>query len=138
MNQMQPTFKPLSPTYDYLAPDTSEIRLLTSINQGGLCLCTLPINKTSSPVKHKTVNEIWYCISGNGEIWLSAEDYNKVVAFHQGDSFLIPVDYSFQFRNTGDEPLNILITTMPSWPGPEEAVTVPGKWSIETKSNQLT
>ena len=58
---------PLEATY--LAPDNSEIRLLPTFNSGGLCHCTLPANSISNPVKHKTVDEIWYCISGQGIIW---------------------------------------------------------------------
>jgi mannose-6-phosphate isomerase-like protein (cupin superfamily) len=34
----------------------------------------------------------------------------------------------FQFRNTGADPLMLLISTMPRWPGAEEAVTVDGRW----------
>ena len=28
----------------------------------------------------------------------------------------------------GDEPLAFVITTLPPWPGPDEAVPVPGRW----------
>ncbi len=60
---MKPEFeiKQLSDKYDYLAPDGSEIRLLAKVNAGGFCHCTLPADKTSSAVKHKTVEEI--CLS---------------------------------------------------------------------------
>jgi mannose-6-phosphate isomerase-like protein (cupin superfamily) len=34
----------------------------------------------------------------------------------------------FQFRNTGAEPLTLVIATIPSWPGPEEAEEVEGRW----------
>ena len=47
--------------YDYLAPDDSEIRLLTGFDCGNLCHCTLPAGKISKAVKHKTVNEICMC-----------------------------------------------------------------------------
>jgi mannose-6-phosphate isomerase-like protein (cupin superfamily) len=107
------TFKNLSSNYDYLAPDSSEIRLLPSMDAGGLCHCTLSVGKTSAAVKHKTVSEIWYCLSGNGEIWQSNDSTSEVRAFHHGHSLTIPVGNSFQFRNTGNEPLCILIATMP-------------------------
>ena len=54
---------------DYLAPDGSEIRLLPTMKGGGLCHCTLPVGKTSSPVAHQNVEEIWYVIEGEGEVW---------------------------------------------------------------------
>ena len=45
-----------------------------------------------------------------------------------GVCLTIPPGTSFQFRNTGWEPLCFIITTMPPWPGPEEAVRVTDHW----------
>ena len=59
----------LKPDADYLAPDGSEIRLLPAMKGGGLCHCTLPVGKTSAPVAHRQVEEIWYVASGEGEVW---------------------------------------------------------------------
>jgi len=39
------------------------------MNGGGLCHCTLLAGKTSSPVAHRLVEEIWYVVSGEGEVW---------------------------------------------------------------------
>jgi mannose-6-phosphate isomerase-like protein (cupin superfamily) len=61
--------KQLPEKVDQIAPDGSEIRLLMSLGGGGLCHCTLPAGKTSSAVKHKTVEEIWYFLAGQGELW---------------------------------------------------------------------
>ena len=36
---------------------------------------------------------------------------------------------TFQFRATGNKPLEIVITTRPPWPGDHEAVRVHGKWA---------
>jgi mannose-6-phosphate isomerase-like protein (cupin superfamily) len=55
---------------DYLAPDGSEIRLLAEGTRGGLAHCTLPAGKTSTAHVHKIVDEIWYLISGVGQVWL--------------------------------------------------------------------
>ena len=60
--------KQLGESYDYLAPDGSEIRLLPNVKGGGMCHCTLPPGKKSLAVKHKTVEEIWYFLSGQGEV----------------------------------------------------------------------
>lgn len=120
--------KSLQIAYDYLAPDTSEIRMLAELNAAGLCHCTLPIGKASSAVKHKTVVEIWYCLSGSGEIWQSNATKSDTKIFKAGDSFTIPAETSFQFRNTGSEILQILIVTIPKWPGPHEAIPAIGKW----------
>jgi mannose-6-phosphate isomerase-like protein (cupin superfamily) len=64
----------LKPEYDYLAPDGSEIRLLIAGSAGSLCHCTLPVGGVCSAVYHKTVEEIWYCISGQGEVWRKLEN----------------------------------------------------------------
>lgn len=113
---------------DNIAPDGSEIRLLPEISKGGMCHCTLPPKKTSIAIKHKTVEEIWYCLGGEGEVWRRLGDKEEVVKVYQGISLSIPKGAQFQFRNTGTQPLCLIITTMPPWPGDSEAVKVKGKW----------
>ncbi len=39
----------------------------------------------------------------------------------------IPPGVEFQFRTLGYEPLQIVITAMPPWPGPAEAALVEGR-----------
>lgn len=114
--------------YDYLAPDGSEIRLLLSTNGGGICHCTLPSGKISAAVKHVTVEEIWYFLSGEGEMWRRNDNQEEVTRVHPGICLSIPVATSFQFRNTGSSPLTFIISTMPPWPGSSEAVGVEGYW----------
>jgi len=113
---------------DYLAPDVSEIRLLPTVNGGGLCHCTLPAGKTSSPVSHPRVEEIWYVLEGQGEVWRKAAGDGVTVGVSPGMSLTIPTRTAFQFRNTGTGPLRILIVTMPPWPGPQEAEKAVGVW----------
>lgn len=113
---------------DYLAPDGSEIRLLPTMKGGGLCHCTLPAGKTSSPVAHRHVEEIWYVLEGEGEVWRKASEAEEVVTISTGTSLTIPPRTAFQFRNTSVSPLRILIATMPPWPGPQEAEKADGIW----------
>jgi mannose-6-phosphate isomerase-like protein (cupin superfamily) len=120
--------KQLAEDYDYLAPDGSEIRLLPVLTGGGLAHCVLPAGKTSKAVVHRTVGEIWYCLSGEGEIWRKMDSAECVAQLRQSVSVTIPVGTHFQFRNTSSEPLCILISTMPPWPGEDEALPVPGYW----------
>jgi mannose-6-phosphate isomerase-like protein (cupin superfamily) len=124
------TFAPrqLQEAYDYLAPDGSEIRLLDRGRRGSLAHCTLPVGRVSQAVAHYTVEEVWYCLSGQGEIWRSFRDQDVLSALSPGTSLTIPPGTPFQFRNTGDEPLCIMMTTMPPWPGAQEAVQVKGCW----------
>ena len=121
-------FKSLKKKYDYLAPDGSEIRLLPTLEKGGLCHCTLPVGMTSSAVKHKTVDEVWYCLSGSGSIWQENNGLTQINDFTSGDCFSIPIGNSFQFKNIGSDPLCIIISTMPKWPGADEAIPVEGTW----------
>ena len=122
------TTLPLKDKYDYLAPDSSEIRLLLENNHGGMAHCVLPVGKVSKAVRHKTVEEIWYIIEGKGEIWRKNEEEEEIVEISQNISLTIPVGTSFQFRNTGNIPLKIIIVTMPPWPGADEAEFVGGYW----------
>ena len=120
--------KSLSNEIDYLAPDGSEIRLFPDMNGGGLCHCTLLPFETSRAVYHKTVEEIWYFISGNGRIWRKQGAKESVIEVGSGVCVTIPPKTHFQFRNIGDKSLTFIIVTMPPWPGKEEAVEVSGYW----------
>lgn len=113
---------------DYLAPDGSEIRLLSALSHGGFCHCTLPPGKVSIAVKHKTVEEIWYFLEGEGEVWRELDGKGEATEVGPGYCLSIPTGAHFQFRNTGTGPLRFVITTMPPWPGPDEAVQVPYHW----------
>ena len=121
----------LSPEYDYLAPDGSEIRLLLTMKGGGLAHCTLPPGAVSQAVRHKTVEEIWTFIQGEGQVWRKQDDRAEVVDVKPDVCLTIPAGTHFQFRNMGQEPLCFLIATMPPWPGAEEAVRVEGNWKNE-------
>ena len=119
---------PLPSHYDYLAPDQSEIRLLLTATGGGLCHCTLPPGQVSTAVTHKTVEEIWYFLQGQGEVWRKQGDQEDCVTVVAGVCLTIPLGTHFQFRNTGEENLCFVIATMPPWPGADEAIEVQGYW----------
>ncbi len=120
--------KSLGDSYDYLAPDSSEIRLLPENKYGGMAHCVLPEGKVSKAVRHKTIEEIWYILEGKGEIWRKNEKEEEIVEILPNISLTIPVKTHFQFRNTGNVPLKILIVSMPPWPGAGEAEFVDGYW----------
>jgi mannose-6-phosphate isomerase-like protein (cupin superfamily) len=119
----------LSNEYDYLAPDGSEIYLLPQVSGGGMAHCTLLTNDISTAGYHKTVDEIWYFISGSGEVWRTMCDQEAVSTVGEGTCLNIPRGISFQFRNTASVPLCFVIATIPRWLGPEEAVHTNGHWS---------
>lgn len=59
---------------------------------------------------------------------MGGEDHT--VPVEKGWSVSIPLGAHFQFCNTGVEPLEFVIVTMPPWPGEEEAERVPDRWEI--------
>lgn len=113
---------------NYLAPDRSEVRLLAVGTRGSMAHFTLPPGQTSLAVTHRTVEEIWYFLSGRGEMWRQLGQEESVINVSEGTSITIPVGTRFQFRTMGDEPLRAVGVTMPPWPGADEAVFVPGRW----------
>jgi len=113
---------------DTLAPDGSEIRLLSTLPGMSLVHCSLPPGEVSTAVRHRTVGELWYFLSGEGEVWRSNGQHETVTSVRGGVSLSIPLGTTFQFRSTGPEPLCLVIATAPAWPGPDEAIPCAGKW----------
>ena len=127
MNQ-ELDYKRLAKDYDTLAPDGSEIRLLSATSRGSMVHCTLNPGEVSLPVAHRTVEEVWYFLEGAGQVWRRYGDEERVVDVAPGVSLSIPFGAHFQFRTTGDRPLRFLIVTMPPWPGEDEAYGVADYW----------
>ena len=119
----------LPSSYDYLAPDGSEIRLLVTQDAGGLAHCRLPAGRVSAPVRHRTVVEVWYVLSGYGEMWREMEGDDEIVELSTATVVTLPVGCSFQFRASEDSDLDLLIGTFPRWPGATEAQQVEGHWA---------
>jgi mannose-6-phosphate isomerase-like protein (cupin superfamily) len=120
----------LGETFDVLAPDTSEIRLLVSTTRGSLAHGTLPPGRVSLAIAHRTVEEVWYVTAGQGQVWRQQDGHELVVDVAPGTALTIPTGVHFQFRATGSEPLCFVLWTMPPWPGEQEAVRVPDHWPV--------
>ena len=103
---------------DALAPDGSEIRyLVLDAGRASLVEVTLQLGRVSRPVRHRTVEEIWYVLAGTGKVWLEGD----LVEVRPGSTVVIPTGSAFQFEATGDEALRFLCYTSPPWPGDDEA-----------------
>jgi mannose-6-phosphate isomerase-like protein (cupin superfamily) len=120
--------KTLADSPDAYAPDGSEVRLLPALNGGSFAHFTLPAGKVSAPVAHRTVEEIWYVVGGEGEVWRRFGDEESVTPVRPGVALTIPLGAHFQFRAAPHAALSFVAVTMPPWPGPEEAYPVEGKW----------
>jgi mannose-6-phosphate isomerase-like protein (cupin superfamily) len=113
---------------EIVAPDGSDVRALLSLQGGGMAYFELPAGETSTAVTHKTVEEIWFFLSGRGEMWRRQESYEEVTIVEAGVCLTIPLGTHFQFRSFGPGPLAAVAVTMPPWPGEGEALIVRGKW----------
>jgi mannose-6-phosphate isomerase-like protein (cupin superfamily) len=120
--------KPLGETPDAVAPDGSAVRLLLALSGGSFAHFELKAGATSQAVAHRSVEEIWWFVSGRGELWRRAGDQESVVAVAPGLSVTIPLGTHFQFRAGSDAPLAFVAITMPPWPGADEAFPVAGPW----------
>ena len=113
---------------DVYAPDGSEIRFLAAGTRGSMVHCRLPPGSVSAAVVHRTVEELWYFIAGEGQVWRKRGEVEQIEDVRPGASLNIPTGTHFQFRCTGAQPLDFVIVTMPPWPGADEAVPVLGCW----------
>jgi len=114
---------------DDVAPDGSDVRMLLGLDRGGMAHFELGSGSASRAVAHRTVEEIWFILSGRGEMWRKQGGQEEIVPLEPGVCVSIPVGTHFQFRSFGYEPLSTIGVTMPPWPGPGEAYEVEGKWA---------
>jgi mannose-6-phosphate isomerase-like protein (cupin superfamily) len=114
---------------DCVAADGSDVRILLGLSGGGMAHFELAPRMTSVAVAHRTVEEIWYILTGHGEMWRKQGDREEIVPLEPGICITIPLGTHFQFRAIGDAPLAAVAVTMPPWPGSNEAILVKGKWT---------
>ena len=119
---------PLRSDFDALAPDGSQIHPLARGERASLCQCVLPPHTTSRAIQHKSVEEIWWILSGAAQVWREGFNDGKPIDVNAGTSLVIPPQTAFQYRNISATSLKIAITTSPPWPGDTEAVTATGPW----------
>jgi mannose-6-phosphate isomerase-like protein (cupin superfamily) len=113
---------------DAIAPDGSEVRLLCQVGKGSMAHFTLAPGAVAKPVAHRTIEEVWFFVSGKGRMWRKLGDDETIVYVGTGMSISLPVGTHFQFRCDGTEPLTAVGVSMPPWPGDSEAYTVEGAW----------
>ena len=121
-----------------IAPDGSEVRLLLTDDHGATRCSVVEVSigpgEASRPVRHRTVEEAWYVVEGEGEVWRCPPDRSvekaSPVRVSAGDALVIPTGWAFQFRALPEAGLRFICVTMPPWPGMDEAVEVAegGPW----------
>jgi len=110
------------------APDGSTARVLTRLPGASVAQFELAQGEISRAVVHRTIDEIWYVVSGRGELWRRRPAQEETVALGAGICLTIPCGTEFQFRALGAEALRVLGVSIPPWPGEGEAAPVAGPW----------
>jgi mannose-6-phosphate isomerase-like protein (cupin superfamily) len=113
---------------DTTAPDGTDVRLLLARAGGSMAHFALGAGHVSIAVAHRSVEEIWYFLSGRGKMWRKKGSYEAITPVGPGICLTIPLHTCFQLRCIGSAPLTAVAVTMPPWPGAEEAFAVDGKW----------
>ncbi len=124
MDQTLTKLLPAEPTV--IAPDGLEVRVLLDGRDGGMAQFRLPAGQIGRAVVHRTVEEIWYFLDGDGEFWRHDIMDGEPVAVRPGLTVRIPVGTRFQLKAETD--VVAIAVTMPRWPGEEEATVVEGLW----------
>lgn len=91
----------------------------------------LAAGKVSQAVMHPRLEEIWYVISGHGQMWRALGDSEETEDLKAGLALTIPAQTRFQFRSTGPGPLQAVAITMPPWSSDDDAVAVEGAWEAD-------
>lgn len=117
---------PENPTI--VAPDGSDVRVLLALGGGSMAHFELAAGVVSDAVTHRTVEEIWFVLTGRGEMWRKQGEHEEIVALEPGVCLSIPQGTHFQFKAAPDQPVSAVGITMPPWPGADEAVHVQGPW----------
>jgi mannose-6-phosphate isomerase-like protein (cupin superfamily) len=107
--------------------------VLLGLSGGGLAHFRLAAGDTSVPIRHRTVEEIWYVLSGNGQMWQHDGAEESILDLGPGDCLTIPLGTRFQFRSLGPGAFTAIGATMPPWPGDGEAIRVDGPWTASVE-----
>lgn len=127
MNHFSTMQLPLEPTTT--APDGSDVRVLLGLRAGSMAHFELAAGQTSAAVTHRTVEEIWYVVSGRGEMWRQQGGREETIVLEPGVCLTLPLGTHFQFRAAPNEAVAAIGVTLPPWPGEDEAIAVTGPWT---------
>ena len=111
------------------SPLGSHVRPIMDGPHGNMIYATIPPGMVGRAAHFRTIDEWWFILSGEGEVWRRAPDGTEsITRLLPGVCFDIPLGTTFQYRCTGDVALTFTCTAMPPWPGDDEAVITDGPW----------
>jgi mannose-6-phosphate isomerase-like protein (cupin superfamily) len=112
------------------SPLGAHIRFLIDGPHGNMIHSTVPPGMVGRACRFRTIDEYWFVLSGEGEIWRRSPNGDAQIArLVTGVCIDIPLGTTFQYRCTGEAPLVFVCTAMPPWPGDDEAVITDGPWT---------
>ena len=123
---MKKTLLPKFP--DAKSPAGADIRFLINSETGNMIHSTISPYQVNKATVHTAVNEFWYILEGNGEIWRDDGFESCITELIPGIAINIPTGTAFQYRNVSNVDLKFICVAMPPWPGDSEATFVEGKW----------
>jgi mannose-6-phosphate isomerase-like protein (cupin superfamily) len=86
-------------------------RTTSAITQCSLAEETLPPGCAVTPHHHREIEEIYYVISGRG-LMTVGDETREVSA---GDAIYVPRDHRHSLRNTGSEPIRLVLVCGPAF-----------------------
>jgi mannose-6-phosphate isomerase-like protein (cupin superfamily) len=90
--------KRLTAAPDNVAPDGSDVRVLLALARGSMAHFELSPGQISKAVTHRTVEEIWFFLSGRGEMWRAQDGQPEtIVPVESGVCLTIPLGTHFSF-----------------------------------------
>lgn len=125
-----------APGYHEIAPDGSTVFPLVRTGGSSVGLIQLEPGWVTAPVRHRTIEEVWYVLEGSGELWRQAGDEEEIVELAPGVCVTIPTGSSFQFRAAEGSMLRMLMLTVPPWPGDDEATPCDGPWEPQSQDRR--
>ena len=85
----------LTAARDAVAPDGSDMRILLRLTGGGMAHFALPPGETSTAVTHRTVEEIWFILSGRAVEEAGGDE--EIVSLEPGVCLTLPLVRTFSF-----------------------------------------
>lgn len=89
------TTRQLPEECEYLAPDGSEMRELVRSKGCNMAHCVLSPGIVSLATRNHPVEELWFILSGEGQIWRRMGEVEDITDLHSGTSLLNPPGTEF-------------------------------------------
>jgi len=111
-----------------IAPDGLRVAPLLAVEGGSMAVFEVAAGTTGRAVLHLNVDEIWYVLEGQGEMWRWRDSHESITLLAPGVCLAIVAGTRFQVRANKSGRLRTVAVTLPPWSGDSEAQVVKGHW----------